>query len=172
MWGLIFFFPIFQFCSRFVYFCKLFQEINFGFYSFSLNNIYLIFPLIFMIFIFLFRFFCCSCFLKLITFFTEYIFKVLCIHCSFDYSKGPSTFFFLFIFFIGGQLLYNSVLVSAAQQHESAGCIHTAPLFEPIPTPSHPFRWDELSAWAIQQLAIILHQKQLLTNSEKSNGTY
>ena len=122
-----------------------------------------------MIFIFLFRFFCCSCFLKLITFFTEYIFKVLCIHCSFDYSKGPSTFFFLFIFFIGGQLLYNSVLVSAAQQHESAGCIHTAPLFEPIPTPSHPFRWDELSAWAIQQLATILQMVVYICQSYSPN---
>ena len=34
---------------------------------------------------------------------------------------------FLFIFLIGAQLLYNTVLISAVQQHGSATCIHMRP---------------------------------------------
>ena len=41
---------------------------------------------------------------------------------------------FLKLIFIGVQLLYNVVLVSAVQQSESAICIHTSPFFR---SPSH-----------------------------------
>ena len=39
-----------------------------------------------------------------------------------------STFFFFKLFFIGSQLIYNVVLVSAVQQIESVKCIHTSTL--------------------------------------------
>ena len=43
--------------------------------------------------------------------------------------KVALSFFFLINFFIGVQLLYNVVLVSAVQQSESAMLIHTSTLF-------------------------------------------
>ena len=43
-------------------------------------------------------------------------------------------FFIIYLFLIGGQLLYNIVLVSAIHQHESAIGIHMPLSLEP---PSH-----------------------------------
>ena len=50
-------------------------------------------------------------------------------------------YYFLNIFFIGRELLYNMVLVTAIHQHESATGIHMSPPFWaslPGPSPSHP----------------------------------
>ena len=48
----------------------------------------------------------------------------LCIYFYFS-----EHFYFYFLIFIGVQLLYNVVLVSAVQQSESAICIHISPVF-------------------------------------------
>ena len=44
-------------------------------------------------------------------------------------DQAPESIFFIYFckFLIGGQLLYNIVLVSAVQQHESALSIHISP---------------------------------------------
>ena len=47
---------------------------------------------------------------------------------------GFILFFIIYLFLIGGQLLYNIVLVSAIHQHESAIGIHIPLSLEP---PSH-----------------------------------
>ena len=51
--------------------------------------------------------------------------------------------FLLITFLIGGQLLYNIMLVSVIYQHESVIIIHMSPsswISLPLPTPSHPSR--------------------------------
>ena len=52
-------------------------------------------------------------------------------------DKNPSFFCFHFLkFLFGGQLLYNVVLVSALQQHESATSVYTSPTSgASLPTP-------------------------------------
>ena len=62
---------------------------------------------------------------------------------------------FVFINLIGGELLYNPVLVSAIHQHESATGIHMSPPSWPSllpPTTSHliSFRMDWLDLFAVQ----------------------
>ena len=44
--------------------------------------------------------------------------------------------FFFNLFLIGGELLYNNVLASAIQQHESAMGVYVRPLQNPRPPPS------------------------------------
>ena len=56
------------------------------------------------------------------------------------------------LFLIGGQLLYNVVLVSAVHWHESAIGIHTSPplwMSLPTPTPSHPSRLPQSTGYEL-----------------------
>ena len=65
---------------------------------------------------------------------------------SFNVRCLPSPFYFFNLFLIGGQLLYNIVLVSALHQHESAIGTHMSPRSGtslPPPTLSHPPRLSQ-----------------------------
>ena len=70
-------------------------------------------------------------------------------------------FFRIYLFLIGGQLLYNIVLVSAIHQHESAIGIHTFPHSWnslPLPTLSHPFRLSQSTGLELISTSyLILH---------------
>ena len=66
--------------------------------------------------------------------------------------------FYLFIYFIGVQLLYNVVLVSAIQQSESATRIHISPL----PWISFPFRSPESTEQSSLCYTVCSHQLSVL----------
>ena len=58
------------------------------------------------------------------------------------------------LFLIGGQLLYNVVVVSAIHWHESAIGIHTSPplwMSLPTPTPSHPSRLSQSTRYELPE---------------------
>ena len=64
----------------------------------------------------------------------------ICLHIDLGGKEILASFFFpfgqcffkkIFLSLVGGQLLYNAVLLSGVQQSESAGCTHTF-------LPSHP----------------------------------
>ena len=59
----------------------------------------------------------------------RHITKIVRKNLFFGFGGFFGLFIYLFIYFIGLQLLYNVVLVSTVQQSELAVCVHITPLF-------------------------------------------